>query len=204
MDVPIKVVSLTSDYVAFWHQKIQPYIKASPTPRADKHWRWGMLFSLIGKLPDCKGYCIVIEGANGESLPAGMLLLLGDYPWLANHTKQSSFLWFLASAPDAAMQSMGIIDPPSLGRALVDTGVIDGYIAGHSGRIGLHAATKDLVGFYADKCNMINLGRNNSLPRRFVKYRQKLNNWPYANDGRFFYTDDRLAQHLYDTDKSKR
>lgn len=194
--VPIKVVPMTADYVAFWHQSIQPFINKSTEPRADRHWRWSLLYQITRLMPRYSGYCVVAQGLDGVSVPVGMLVVIGDYPWLRNRRHKSSFLWFLAAAPDSAMKALGITDPPSLGRVLVDTGIVDSYRSGHDGRIGLHAAPKGgnrLFDFYRNVCNLLNLPKFFALPLGPASIKQTLVSLPVANDGRFFYTDSACA-----------
>lgn len=190
--VPIKVVPMTADYVAFWHQSVQPFVNAAAVSRADKRWRWSVLYMVTRIMPRFGGYCITVPGPGGESIPAGMLVVVRDYPWLRGRPYKSSFLWFLASAPDNAMTALGVTDPPSLGRTLVDTGVVDSFRSGHEGRIGLHAAPKGgprLFDFYKNICKLLNLNKSSKLPVGLAGFKQALVSFPVANDGRFFYTD---------------
>lgn len=194
--VPIEVVPMTADYAAFWHQAIQPFTETAAVPRADRRWHWGLLFHAARFLPRARCYCVTTPAPSGDSVPAGMLLVIGDYPWLRSRRYKSTFLWFLAAAPDSAMTALGITDPPSLGRALVDTSIVDSYRSGHDGRIGLHAAPSGgvrLFDFYKNACNLLNLPRFLVLPLSAASVQQTLANLPVANDGRFFYTDNACA-----------
>lgn len=201
--VDIRVAHMTRAHARFWDAYIQPDIRQqaanylrtrSGSPRADRHWRWtGMrtLFPMGQRLQGrrCRALAILVQNADGDAVPAGMLLLIENYPWPVpgSAINKSVFTWFLSSAPDATLRALAVPDPPSLGRILVDTALVASKSLGWDGQMWLHAAPSggpQLAHFYGTICHMAALPANSPLPGR------------RRSDGRHFYVTVSLADQL--------
>ena len=139
-------------------------------------------------LPRVRAYCYVTADANGLAVPVGMLLTYSKYPWLLNHGVRSTYIWFLAAAPDCAQTAAMIVSPVSTGRALLDAGFVESVRDNNGGRIGLHAdpnGGKLLLKFYEEYCGLSRLPANKLLPLGPVSVMQALQNQG-LNDGRYF------------------
>lgn len=193
--VRINVADMTAIHVNYWHREIQPVIDATPG-RADRGWLWPRLFSKL--VPLHRGVmsrpitplCIEVQDDRGDIVPAAMLLLCENYPWLAqkNPRELSTFTWFLTSAPDWALGNLRVPNPPKLGTALIDSALVNSLTTGNQGRMWLHAAPAGgtfLMGWYANTAGMTNHPANLPLPI-----------WWRQNDGRYFSLDAATAQRL--------
>ena len=193
---PIKTALMEMRHTRFWDLRVQPSILLM-SERADRYWVWTTLRGLfplaqLRKGYRCIGYTILVQTDLGKAIPAGMILLIEAYPYLDAAdlpTRQSIFLWFLTSAPDSVLRRLGVAEPPSLGKVLVDIGMAASANLGFKGEIGLHAAASgkiDLLDFYGNprKVGLRHLSMSASLAVT------------RKNDGRFFVADEKLAQGL--------
>jgi hypothetical protein len=183
---------MTLEQAAYWDRFIQPEIRQFPK-RADYHWRWREFWAVLPlvqrlKGRSCVGWTTLVANDEREVVPAAMSLLIEHYPHLPVGTDQTSvFTWFIAAAPEAALQKRGVRHLPSLGRILVDTALVSSLALGTQGRMGLHCARAGgtrLYDFYLNKCGLMPMKRQEKLSIR------------RANDGRFFYTNELRALHL--------
>lgn len=126
--------------------------------------------------------------AAGIYLVAEVASLIERYPWpISGVVAQSTFTWFIASAPSESLRSRGVPDPPSLGRIMVDTALVTSKALGLEGRMWLHAAPAGgaaLTQFYGRICQMDSLLVGSRLPNGKI------------SDGRHFYTAPELANQL--------
>lgn len=192
--VPIKVAGMGLRTALFWDRHVQPHVFRAEPARADRYWNWGtlrLLFPLAQSLKHyrCRALSIFVESGEGRAIPAAMLLFIEHYPHAVNDPAgaRSVFIWFIATAPSAALEALGVRDPPSLGRICVDIALVTSQAMGLEGRAWLHCAAKGgdtLLTFYADKCRL------HPLPADIVLPVQRM------NDGRFFYTSSTLADEL--------
>jgi hypothetical protein len=184
--VEIKIDHMTAAEALYWDRTIQLDIVAEalkaksegkPAPRADRFWSWTglrILFPLAQNLRRrrCRALSILVQSAGGQGVPAGMLLLIEAYPWpfpLGAASSASTFLWFLASAPTDSLKRLGVVDPPSLGRILIDTALVTSMGLGHEGQMWLHAAPSGgdkLLSFYVDVCKLRKIEKATALPNR--------------------------------------
>jgi hypothetical protein len=126
---------------------------------------------------------------GGYAVPAGMLLLIEQYPWpvAGAAVTRSVFTWFLTSAPAEALVSLSVPEPRSLGRILIDTALVTSKALGLDGQMWLHAAPGGgarLAHFYGTICHMPAFPVGMALPRR------------RRSDGRYFYAIRSLANQL--------
>jgi len=87
------------------------------------------------------------------------------------------------------LETLGMTDPPSLGRVPIDASMVLGWNAALGGRIGLHAAPaggERLLEFYENVCRLRRLADSAKLPRPVRR----------RNDERFFIADDDIARTL--------
>jgi hypothetical protein len=200
--VDIKIDFMSVGDAWFWDQQIQPDIRAEHVqsllsggpPRADYYWQWTglrLLFPLSQWLQNrrCRALAVFVQNDQGEAVPAGMLLLIEQYPWPlpAAGSGDSTFTWFLATAPKATLQRLGVPDPPSVGRILIDTALVTSETLGLNGRMWLHAAPVGgpwLMTYYTKKCGLLPMAAGTRLP------------WFQVSDGRHFYATAALASTL--------
>lgn len=192
--LPVYVRIANSNVLNFWHNNVQlPYINTLRN-RADKNWNWPTMFithstiaSLLGQKPNC--YTIGVK-LNDLFLPLSLLFVAEKYPALHEHRRDSSFIWYLATAPeDFLLTYLKRADLPArLGVLCIDVGITTSFNNNNAGLIGLHAAQsggQKLIRFYADKCGLNNLPKKSKLTlgRNLIG----------GNDGRYFYTDESIA-----------
>ncbi len=180
------------EHAVTWDVRIQPHI-LSGSARADKYWSWALLRSVfpIAQYAKRRRRCIaltpLIRNQSGQAVPAAMSLFIERYPHLPVNEQEAVFVWFISSAPRTALAKLGVQTAPSLGRILIDTALVASMNMGLEGRIGLHCARAGgdrLQDFYLNHCKLSHLckGTIMSVGR--------------ASDGRFFYTDESLADSL--------
>ena len=188
------VTEMELDYAEYWHKHYQPDIDSSN--RADSGWSWPNLYKwfhpLAGALQQQPfSYCIGVEGAAGEFVPVGMLLVVGKYPYLFKHSLQSVFAWYLASIPASLSKArFGSNPPKAIGHALIDVMLTHSMLCGREGRSGLHASPLggvELFDFYRKKVGMANLRPDRTLPRGRLFT---------GNDGHYFYSDELIASQI--------
>ncbi|MTV41301.1 hypothetical protein [Duganella radicis] len=177
-----------------WKRLIQPHVGPA---RPDAKWNWPWLFWQAGKsealfkrVPSL--FCIEIAGSGGKAVPLAMMMLSEGYPALDGGYTPCVYIWYAAAAPGAALKALGA--PPDklsmILEALLDTAIQRSYELGYDGRVGLHAdpsGGEQLFSKYRDKARMTPLLGNASLT---VARKMK------RNDGRYFWTDPKLAQSL--------
>jgi hypothetical protein len=203
--VDIRVDHMSLSDALYWDATIQRDIVleglrdkrlGKPLPRADFYWTWAgirLLFPLaqLLKRRRCRGLTIFVQDSAGRGVPAGMLLLIERYPWpIPNDPiEQSTFTWFIAAAPRSSLLKRGVVDPPSLGRIMVDAALVTSQAMGLQGQMWLHAAPgggPGLIKLYGTICQMSSLPVGAALPGGKL------------SDGRHFYAGTVLAKQLMD------
>ena len=211
--IPVLVSEAGAEGARYWHQRVQPHIingesrqgkgenegDAQGYNRLDRHWNWPGLYQWTMLLERLNKRRVVllqmnVKLADGNAFPVGQVLLSDGYPFIRNPRKPSVFLWFLAGAPQGALQEAGLPVDLKLMRPLVDIAIQFSFMSGYEGRISLHAARSgnqegdqklyNQYGHIGLKPHLGKLGRF----IRFVTLRQ--------NDGRYFYTDEQKALDL--------
>jgi hypothetical protein len=191
--IPIKVVLMTLDHAVYWDRVIQPRIRATGG-RADRLWLWTFFRTVLVLAQQVQGrraigLVTMLRADNGSAVPAAMTLLIDPYFDLGSSPSRSvnsTFVWFLASAPSEVLGELGVSEPPSLGTACLDNALVYSKNNGWLGKIGLHCAVEGgqrLFEFYKNR-KLILLPQGIKLPVR------------RANDGRFFYTNESLANQI--------
>lgn len=185
---------MRSDAV-FWHTNVQlPFIAG--TGRLDRHWNWPRLVTwtpILEKtlLRNSVYLQLSCQKPDGRAFPVGQVLISDGYPFLLDHAKPSIFLWYLAGAPETALEANHLPKDLKLMRPLVDIAIQFSFQRGYDGRLSLHAAAgggraadRDLLQKYGKGCKLIPLGRSGRVsPVR-------------KNDGRYFYADPQRAVEL--------
>jgi hypothetical protein len=147
--VDIKIAEMTLAHALDWDATIQRDIvregraaqrRGDPLPRADFQWSWvgfRLLFpwSQVLRNRRCRPLTILVRNSRGKAIPAGMMLMIERYPWpiATDSIRESTFAWFIPSAPKAALLQRGVPDPPSLGRIMVDTAMVHSHTMGLGG-----------------------------------------------------------------------
>jgi hypothetical protein len=181
--VDIKIDHMTVADALFWDSTIQMDIlrnarkeKAAgmALSRSDAWWSWFgfRVFCPLSQLLQarrCRALTIFVRNDQGQGVPAAMLMLIEGYPWIftGNSLNTSVFTWFLASAPSESLIKLGVPDPPSLGRILIDTAIVSSLSLGLRGQMWLHAAPAGgagLLTFYVKSCKLRALDQGRSLP----------------------------------------
>ncbi len=192
--VDIRVTDMTARDAVWWDARLGP-THAQMTDRADRFWSWSVLLPLChlvqrAKRRYCRPLVIWARSDNGRFMRVGLSIMVEAYPHLdADHPGESHFLWFMSAAdPGVLTTEFGMSQPPALGRLLLDNAIVLSQNAGLGGRIGLHAATAGGAGLLTvyDRCGLLRLPAAKPLPPAIRR----------ANDGRFFYTDEGLAESL--------
>jgi hypothetical protein len=208
---------MSADDARFWERNIQPDIvriaddeitQGKPLTRSDFNWPWvsiriGLPIAqrLAGRR--CRALTVFLPDTLGNAVPAAMLFMIEEYPWLLqrarrfrsafNFTKQSTFTWFLSSAPKSALRRLGVAKTPSLLRILIDAALATSVELELKGRMWLHAAPEGgdlLFDLYSKLCKLLHVRpgkRIPKLPRAFVGV---------PSDGRHFYATPSLAKQL--------
>jgi hypothetical protein len=144
--VDIRVTNMTWADASWWDRNLGIYHAVNPS-RADRFWVWSVLLPLCHliqrrKRRYCRPLVVWVRADNRRFVRAGMSIVIEDYPHLdVSDPGQSDFLWFMSAAESVVLQHrFGVSNPPSLGRVLIDCGIILSQNAGFWGRVGLHAA----------------------------------------------------------------
>jgi len=196
--VPLRVATLTPEHVLWWQAEIQPVIDRDPT-RADAGWNW-LLYAPFTFLAGTAithapaGYTVGI--ADGDDfVPCALLTLVGRMRALSDKRKRSAFVWFLTTAPEAALRrlerpALGRDDVPKrLGSIALDTAVTHSFNTGRRGLVALHAdpaGGEGLLDWY-QRQGMAVLSEGKRLPRGFRRLIA-------PNDGRYCYYTKRAAE----------
>jgi hypothetical protein len=180
--VALTVLPLTLKRAEWWHANIQPTIDKEVPVRADRGWRWPLIWATtkfaLTQRPI--GFAICVTTSTGTEIPCGLVLLVGRYAALDDPNSQSVFLWYLADAPLLALEPVLTLDeiPKMLGTLCLDVAVTHSFSENLDGRTSLHAAPEGgdkLMKWYA-KRGMTNLPLTAPKPSRLR-----------SNDGRYFY-----------------
>ncbi len=192
--VDIRVTDMTTRDAFWWDARLGP-THAQRAGRADRYWSWSVLLPLCHLVQRAKRrYCRPLVSwartDNGRFMRVGLSILIESYPHLdSDQPGESHFLWFMSAAdPEVLIGQFGMSQPPALGRLLLDNAIVLSQNAGLGGRIGLHAATaggEGLLTLYR-RCGLLRLPATKPLPPPIRR----------ANDGRYFYTDEAVAESL--------
>jgi hypothetical protein len=201
--VDIKIDHMTVADALFWDATVQKDIlrnalderaAGKPLSRPDAWWSWFGFrvlcpLSQLLRARRCRALTIFVRNDLGLGVPAAMLMLIEGYPWIfsGNSLNTSVFTWFLAAAPSESLLNLGVPDPPSLGRILIDTAIVSSLSLGLKGQMWLHAAPSGgagLLSFYVKTCKLRALDQGRSLPTGKL------------SDGRHCYSYHNLATSL--------
>jgi hypothetical protein len=200
-DVAIHITRMTLPHVLWWHSHIQPIIDRDPS-RVDRDWNWLLYISfatltggILARRP--AGYTIGIPDPESDRfIPCGLVQLVGRYPALDDNKKKGSFVWFLSTVPDEALETVAGYHlprdrrPKRLGTITLDIAVTHSLNHHRFGRTALHADDEGgdtLLGWYHRRgMSVLPAGRKLPPgPRRFVK----------PSDGRYcYYTVDNALE----------
>lgn len=185
---------MTARDALWWDARLGPK-HASIAARADRLWSWSVLLPMChlvqrAKRRYCRSLVIWARTDAGRFLRVGMSIVIEDYPYLdVRHSGDSNFVWFMSAADAQVLAAdFGMSHPPALGRVLVDNAIVLSQNAGLEGRMGLHAAPtggEGLLVMYS-RCGLMRLPASAALPASVRR----------ANDGRFFYADEVVAEAL--------
>lgn len=196
--VAVDVVNLDLHLARYWHNYIQPEINKNNV-RADFRWDWRRIYYVsrligtsFGQSPGGLALVLNLKPAHQALIPVAMLQLVNRYPHFQDHSKGSTFLWYLSDAPREALQQLKVPNtatplltddqiPKMLGTLALDSSVIHSYREGNMGRLGLHAAPRGglpLINWYNGK-GLVNIPASDNLP---IGLRSLLK----GNDGRYF------------------
>lgn len=162
--VEVEIVRMTAGHVEWWHDTMQPMIKASSEleSRADAKWNWIRNFNLLnvhnlGHLSTRSahpafGLTMIAPNAAGEPVPVGMMTLVPRYLCNSDRFGSKTYTWFVSSAPESFYREyFKKLKLHGVGKALFDAAIIASYRAGLDGSLLLHAAPeggKELVSLY--------------------------------------------------------
>jgi hypothetical protein len=85
-------------------------------------------------------YVQLLVRGNGQMVPIAQMILSAGYPFLADKTLRSVYLWYLAAAPESYLSNFRIPKVRVL-PYLLDTAIQVSFQLGFEGRICLHAAS---------------------------------------------------------------
>lgn len=189
-ELPIQIKEANAEVLNYWHKNVQlAFINKMVDTRADGGWNWpkivrrnSIIANVRGQRPKCYSAGVVIKG---RFIPLSLVFLAENYPALYDKSQNSSFIWFMASAPESFFTT--VMSHPkiaSFGKICIDIGVTSSINNLNRGVIGLHAAPEGgskLIDYYESKCDLKSLDKNVSISliRR--------------NDGRYFYLDPNSA-----------
>jgi len=192
--IDIRTTDMTAGDALWWDSRLGPK-HAKIRSRADRLWVWSVLLPMchlvqLAKKRYCRPLVTWARTDDGRFLRTGMSILIENYPYLeVGKPGQSYFVWFISAAePGVLKADFGMSHPPALARVLLDNAIVLSQNSGFEGRMGLHAAAAGgaaLLNLYAH-CGLLRLPGNAALPNSVHR----------ANDGRFFYADEGLAETL--------
>lgn len=150
-----------------------------------------LLLHQLSKRRRCRPLVVWGRADNDRFMRVAMSFVIERFPHLNSGLQglESHFLWFVSAAPTEVLDTLGMTDPPSVGRIVIDASMVLSWNADLSGRIGLHAAPAGgdkLLHFYENTCRLRRLSAGEKLPSGVRR----------RNDGRFFIADDVVAQSL--------
>jgi hypothetical protein len=192
--IDIRTTDMTARDALWWDSRLGPK-HAKIRSRADRLWAWSVLLPMchlvqLAKKRYCRPLVTWARADDGRFLRAGMSILIENYPHLeVGKPAQSYFVWFISAAePGVLMSEFGLSHPPALARVLLDNAIVLSQNSGLEGRMGLHAAEAGgdaLVNLYSH-CGLLQLPGSAALPDSVHR----------ANDGRFFFADETVAEVL--------
>ncbi|MDM0116801.1 hypothetical protein QTI66_32210 [Variovorax sp. J22R133] len=117
---------------------------APDVARLDRAWNWPRYLTASYLLNDLHGrlteaFQIVVSSPTGRAVPVGLAMLVSGYPHPGEAGEMSTFVWFLTSAPAAALRAFGVTDRFVVMPLLLDTAVQASRWQGLHGRVALHA-----------------------------------------------------------------
>lgn len=135
-----------------WHDQIQlPFItniplSAAQDPALDRKWNWPAiyLFSLAtnrAKKRAVEAFQLLIEGPNPNKgfVIVGQALLVHGYVHPGSRFEKTTFVWYLTSTPQNALNSFSVSNQYVVLPLLLDTAIQKSLKRGFGGRIALHA-----------------------------------------------------------------
>lgn len=155
-----------------------PYIRVD-CARPDRDWDWvweiPILTFAVGVVRRPRIFQLSLAH---DDFPLGMIALLENERWPADHGLPAVYVWYVTAAPNAAVVERG--HPKLRTAATLDIAVTIGLNGAASGRLWLHAAPEGgdtLLRWYVDK-GLENVATHISLPSGLLV--------PRENDGRYF------------------
>ena len=130
-------------------------------------------------------YLQLLVRGNGQMVPIAQMILSAGYPFLADKTLRSVYLWYLAATPESYLSNFRIPEVRVL-PYLLDTAIQVSFQLGFEGRICLHAAFSGTNYDAALFSKYVQAGLTPlpaNMPLRLTK----------RNDGRYFICDNREA-----------
>lgn len=195
--VPAEVHPCGQQDVQLWQKSIHtPFI--APRGGIGSDWNWPANFIGCNLTEAAAGrqaitFQIRVASPNGDAVPVaqGILSLPYAYPGTPKGKKDSKgcvFVWFIAAAPEDALQKFGVNQKFAVMAPLLDTAIQVSLSNGLEGRIGLHAApgsTPEESDELAARYTKQGLQRREAGRGRFRMFRRE--------DGRLFYFDEAKA-----------
>lgn len=169
-----------------------PHIATDPT-RTDRAWDWRRRIPLIafGGGFARRPRLFQLHTDPGD-FPLGMIALLENERAIGDEASSAVFVWYLAGAPEAAVQAHG--NPRAITTAVLDIAIQVGLHGQADGRLWLHAdpgGGDRLLDWYQAK-GLEMVPQDTTLPGPAIVGR--------PNDGRYFRLDEararRVAAHL--------
>jgi len=178
-----------------WHQAIQaPFIANDPRRLFDHDWHWPGLLLWTSAAERALGRRAVFFQVNatlksGGALPIAQMIVSDGYTYFPRNEDQCVLLWYVAAAPEQALAHHGFPPDLRLLKPLVDTAIQFSALRGYKGRLVLHAAS--CGDGPADQKLYDIYGKGLGL----AVYDGPLGKISYAraNDGRYFYADEKHA-----------
>lgn len=163
-----------------------PFIRRDPA-RSDRDWDWlygiPVLTFAVGAARRPRLFQLSLAGPD---FPLGMVALLENERWPADHALPAVYVWYLTGAPSAAVTRWG--DPRLLTTATLDIAVTVGLNGAAHGRLWLHALPEGggtLSQWYTAK-GLETIAPSVALPSSIFLARE--------NDGRYFQLTTRGAE----------
>lgn len=149
-DVNLRVTRMELPHVLWWHAHVQPVIDEDQG-RVDRGWNWLLYVpfatavgGILRRRP--AGYTIgIVDEERGHLIPCALVQLVGRYPALDARGRRGGFVWYLSTAPEAALlgfegsQLTADRLPKRLGQIALDVAVTHSLNHRRRGRVALHA-----------------------------------------------------------------
>jgi len=105
--VTTSIFEMSKKDATYWDKEVQPLIniESKYTVRADACWKWVSFYSSLSRavrLSKSPSSCFVLKSKseiNKKWYPISMLMVRKPCPALHNNENNSSYLWFLSTAP---------------------------------------------------------------------------------------------------------